>query len=238
MWRARAGRHLLLGGHRRELRGQRPGLELLSLQHVPGAAEAQFHQLPPHLLALREGKHRQGALLATRHRGRAPHNSHRPRTPTASASGGRHLAARWSVGPSAPAAPGRSRWCGRCRDGPGPAPVLSRGPRTHTSAPSRGHPPLRRGRTPRRGQQRYSRLPPALVSQWQVEPSETVLGDATRERNSGNGKVHLHSTCLKSAVLGQSGAAHQVGLQRRAGSASGKPNNDSHGQQYQMMTDV
>lgn len=148
MWRARAGRHLLLGGHRREFRGRRPGLELLSLQHVPGAAEAQFHQLPPHLLALREGKHRQGARLATRHRGRAPQNSRRPRTPTASASGGRHLAARWSVGPSAPAAPGRSRWCGRCRDGPGPAPVLSRGPRTHTSAPSRGYPPLRRGRTP------------------------------------------------------------------------------------------
>lgn len=76
---ARAHRHLLLRGHHRQSRCRhRLGLEFLPLQHVPGAAEAQLHQLPAHLLALQEGKDGQGARLVSGQQGCAHHCSHLP----------------------------------------------------------------------------------------------------------------------------------------------------------------
>lgn len=73
----RARRHLLLGGRRRQSLC-RLGLELLPPQHIPGAAEAQLHQLPAHLLALQEGKDGQGARLVSGQQGCAHHRSHLP----------------------------------------------------------------------------------------------------------------------------------------------------------------
>lgn len=126
----RAGRHLLLGGRRRQPRGRRrPGLELLPPQHVPGAAEAQFHQLPPHLFALREGKDGQGARLPPAHGGRAPPG---PPPSPGHRQPPRAEGATWRRGGQ----PRRPR-----RSGPGgplSARPFSRSPPSRTSAPSRG----------------------------------------------------------------------------------------------------